>query len=152
MVTTTWSWHEEPSPSHTPHSSSMPLRQQYPPPSSTVLLQHLHPSSFLAFVLQSYRSFSFLPRQANHTLILQFITIKSCNAQPAALYNSREKPLPHDGHKQTQSGTASQSLSAKCSTALHAMHCTSFNSCSWVAHVGSRVKSNKTGSSSKVAN
>ena len=60
MVTTTCSWHEEPSPSHTPHSSSMPLRQQYPPPSSTVLLQHLHarPSSF--FLLLSYLTFSFL--------------------------------------------------------------------------------------------
>lgn len=33
---------EEPSPSHTPQSSSSSLAQQYPPASNTVLLQHLH--------------------------------------------------------------------------------------------------------------
>ena len=41
-MTTTCNEQEEPSPSHTPQSSSKPLAQQYPPASSTVLLQHLH--------------------------------------------------------------------------------------------------------------
>lgn len=39
---TTWSAHDDPSPSHTPQSSSDPLAQQNPPASSTLLLQHLH--------------------------------------------------------------------------------------------------------------